>query len=218
MGLLQSAISRLEKLQALRNSRRAGDAGRFFANGGNDLLYDLPVKSGEYILDGGGYMGEWTFRMVALYGCRSVIFEPVPRFFDHCCRLFSQNSLVSVESAALGQSDTTGSMDLSADGSSLHGAGRGEIQVKVVDAAAAVDDIQGAVACLKLNIEGGEYDVLERLVDTGAISKCRSLLVQFHRQPEDWKPRYAALQSKLATTHKVEWKYEMVWERWTSIG
>jgi hypothetical protein len=62
----------------------------------------------------------------------------------------------------------------------------------VVDVHAVVGRLSasfGNVACLKLEIEGGEYGVLERLLDTGEIVRCRSLLVQFHGQPQEWRER-----------------------------
>jgi hypothetical protein len=51
-------------------------------------------------------------------------------------------------------------------------------------------DEGGAIGCLKLNIEGGEYEVLEALINRGEIGSFRCLLIQFHRQPVGFLRRH----------------------------
>ena len=154
--------------------------------------------------------------MLAKYGCRSVIFEPIPRFATQCKALFARNSLVTVRAEALGGSDRLSTFSFEADGSSEFGARGTEaiIDVPVVDISGVLGN--EFVDCLKLNIEGGEYEVLERLTQTGKVSQCRSVLVQFHRQPPGWEARYDALRARLKETHVQEWAYPMVWEKWTA--
>jgi hypothetical protein len=67
---------------------------------------------------------------------------------------------------------------------------------------------------LKINIEGGEYSLLKRLIDSGKIMRCDTILVQYH----EWIPRARRMRRKinanLAITHEVEWSYDFVWEKW----
>ena len=70
------------------------------------------------------------------------------------------------------------------------------------------------VGVLKLHIEGGEYEVLENLLETQALVRMRCLLIQFHRQPVGWEARYQRIVEGLRKTHEPVWRYPMVWEKW----
>ena len=67
---------------------------------------------------------------------------------------------------------------------------------------------------LKLNIEGSEYDLLEKLIKSGLISTIDKLQIQFHENINDADLRRDRIRSDLNTTHKEIWSYYMVWERW----
>ena len=126
--------------------------------------------------------------------------------------------MVEVHAAALGRGVRRASFSRAATGSSeFIGEGEGRIELEVVDAANFVERLGDAhIACLKLNIEGGEYDVLEGLLDAGLADRFASFLVQFHRQPEGWEARYAEIESRLAATHERAWCYPMLWEKWVA--
>ena len=70
---------------------------------------------------------------------------------------------------------------------------------------------------MKINIEGGEYAVLERMMETGIIGKCGELQIQFH----EWYPEARALREKivksLSLSHYRTWNYPFVWENWKRI-
>jgi hypothetical protein len=67
---------------------------------------------------------------------------------------------------------------------------------------------------LKVNIEGGEYELLEHLIATGDIRKVRKLQVQFHDFVPDAIPRRARILQGLAQTHAQHWNFHFVWEEW----
>lgn len=200
--------------------------GEFYRHGGNSQLCTaLPMDSSDLVLDVGGYFGQWTQNIIVRYGCRSHVFEPVPFFVRECRTLFAANSLVRVHEKALGASTSTKTFHLSDVATSVFSQGnqsesfKAEVVGIVEYLQALVDDCDiaekpGAIACMKLNIEGGEYEVLESVVDSNKISIFRSLLIQFHRQPTDYKKQYQSIVKNLAVTHDCIWNYPMVWERW----
>jgi len=197
-----------------------GPHGDFYRNGGNELLYDLPVTTGELVVDAGGYKGEWTAAMVVRYGCRSEIFEPVPSYADHCKSLFGRNALIRVHAAALGRSSRITQFCFSDNGTSefKFENGKNVVEAPVIDVSHFFSQFgDESVACLKLNIEGGEYEVLERLLETNQIICCRSLLIQFHCQPIGWEKRWKDIEARLRLTHVREWCYPLVWEKWVLL-
>ena len=155
--------------------------------------------------------------MIARYGCRSEVFEPVPSYADHCKRLFGRNTLVRVHAAALGGSSRITKFSFAANGTSEFRTMEDSdiVEAPVVDVSQIFEQLgEETVACLKLNIEGGEYEVLDRLLDTNQIIRCKSLLIQFHHQPEGWEQRRKDIEARLHGTHAREWCYPMVWEKW----
>ena len=96
----------------------------------------------------------------------------------------------------------------------LHG-----IEVNVLDVSKLFDRLGSKqIACFKLNIEGAEYEVLERIISINKLEKCDSFLIQFHRQPQNYQSRYFKIKEDLEKTHNLIWGHEMVWEKWVRKG
>ena len=68
---------------------------------------------------------------------------------------------------------------------------------------------------MKVNIEGGEYDLLPALIDAGIMPRIGILQVQFHLFSADDIPRRDAIRAHLAQTHDCDWSYDFVWEQWS---
>lgn len=217
MSLGQKIIDAIERRRDKQRKSQPGLHGRFWRDGGNQLLFELPVTTGSLVIDAGGYKGDWTAGMVSRYGCRSQVYEPVPEFADICKKYFKDNKLVEINMAALGGADRKTTFNLLDNGTSeFRGAATAhQIEAIVTDVARVFKNLAGTrVACLKLNIEGGEYEVLERMLDTNNVALCDSLLVQFHMQPAGFGNRYAQIVEALQQTHVQSWCYEMFWEKW----
>ena len=67
---------------------------------------------------------------------------------------------------------------------------------------------------MKINIEGGEYDLLEHLIETGFVKNIFDLQIQFHDFIPNARGRMENIQKKLKKTHKLSYQYEFVWESW----
>lgn len=218
MGLHSTLIRLLQARQDRARLARKGPIGDFYRAGGNELLHALPVTTDDVVIDAGGFEGDWAAAMLVRFGCRVELFEPIPAFAEACRRRFARNDRVAVHEAALGASARTARFAIDSVASSEHTGRRGgTIKARVVDVADVVDRVRasnGEVACLKLNIEGGEYEVLEQLAGCGALASCRSVLVQFHAQPEGWEERFRQAQAELGIVHRCAWRFPMVWELW----
>ena len=68
---------------------------------------------------------------------------------------------------------------------------------------------------LKVNIEGGEYELLPFLIRSGWIKKIVDLQVQFHTIGAEYVSAREAIRSALSKTHVESWCYWFVWESWT---
>ena len=70
---------------------------------------------------------------------------------------------------------------------------------------------------MKINIEGGEYPLLESISDAGMLNSVDNFQIQFHDFVDDAVARRAAVLESLSQTHECTWCYEFVWENWKRI-
>jgi len=178
------------------------------------LEYDLSADS--IVFDLGGYEGQWASDIYAMYGCRIDVFEPVPVFAANIARRFRHNPRIRVFDFGLAARTEAGRMGLAQDGSSLHKTGAESIEVRMVDAADFLrrENVAG-IDLMKINIEGGEYALLERLLDEGLVARIRNIQVQFHDFVPEAEARMAAIQRRLASTHAPTYQFPFVWENWS---
>jgi hypothetical protein len=67
---------------------------------------------------------------------------------------------------------------------------------------------------MKINIEGGEYDLLDHLIETGWIRRIRDVQIQFHDFVSGATQRMHHIQAALKNTHHTTYQYPFVWENW----
>ena len=173
------------------------------------------LKPGDVVLDVGGYHGDWAQRMTDLYGVTVHAFEPHPRFITHMQNRFAGRDDVQVHGYAMGAE--AGKLDLSDDenaSSALVTSGptvSGDIRP--------VEDVfkelgLSRIAVVKMNIEGGEYDLLPAMIETGHIEQIDRLTVQFHRYSEAQIGQRDEIRNGLSKTHECVWEYPFIWEEW----
>lgn len=173
------------------------------------------LQPGDVVLDVGGYHGDWAQRMTELYGVIVHAFEPHPRFISHMQNRFTDRPDVHVHGFAIGSK--AGKLDLSDDenaSSALVTSGptvTGDIR-PVADVFEELGLRQ--IAVVKMNIEGGEYDLLPALIETGLIEKVDRLTVQFHRYSDAQIGQRNVIREGLSQTHECAWDYPFIWEEW----
>jgi hypothetical protein len=70
------------------------------------------------------------------------------------------------------------------------------------------------VACMKINIEGAEYDLLEAMVAADLIRDVDVFLIQFHPNVPDFQRRRNSIHEALAVSHANDLNYPFIWGRW----
>ncbi|MEM7512644.1 MAG: FkbM family methyltransferase, partial [Bacteroidota bacterium] len=70
---------------------------------------------------------------------------------------------------------------------------------------------------IKINIEGGEFELLEAIIDAGWVDKIDNIQVQFHDFVPNARERMMEIQKKLSFTHELTYQYDFVWENWKRI-
>lgn len=151
------------------------------------------LKTGDVAIDCGANIGDVTAKMAA-GGATVYAFEPHPEAFAHLARRFKNDSRVTCVPKGvwdhedkiklyLHQNDQADPVKWSVGASIL--AYKSNVnsanyrEVEVVDLASVVRGL-GHVKLIKLDVEGAEYDILQRLIASGAINEIEMVLVETH--------------------------------------
>ncbi|MGH6923843.1 MAG: FkbM family methyltransferase [Propylenella sp.] len=181
--------------------------------GDETLRLNYPLTSCSVVIDAGAYLGDFAARVSERFGCTIHAFEPVPDFARRI-RGRSFPSPVYVHEYGLSDHDSESDIALADDATGLFGAGP-LVKVRFRDVAGAIESLQlERIALLKLNVEGSEYAILERLIRSGSISSIGNIQVQFHRLRRDDARRYRRIARQLRRTHSLTWRFPFVWESW----
>lgn len=177
------------------------------------LDYDLGPHS--LVFDLGGYEGQWASDIFGRYACPIHVFEPVPEFAQRIEERFRTNPKIAVHRFGLAARTGRAELSLAGDATSLYGTGALRRSIELVEAAQFFRERRiEHVDLVKINVEGGEYDLLEHLLDSGLVDRLSNIQVQFHDFVPDAASRMRALQARLARSHTLTWQYPFVWENW----
>lgn len=182
--------------------------------GGMRKNYDYPLSSTSLVWDVGGYLGGWSQQIHSRFQPQMVIFEPMPRYAARLKKRFLKDAKVQVQGFGLSDKNEKTFLNLSDDSTSVFlEPSKHQIQVEFKDVHQILEGYE-SVDLAQLNMEGGEYAVLDRLIETGSITKLKYLLVQFHAYSSEDKNRYQKIKKGLLRTHQLMWRYPFIWESW----
>lgn len=189
---------------------------RWFKDRGDQTLrLDYPLNSDNIVVDVGAYLGDFTRAIYEKFGCRVLLFEPVAEFYQHCVERFRAIPRIEVYGYGLGTNDALLPIEVKGDGSSFVQPHTPQRQACIKRADRVFEELRlDQIDLMKINIEGGEYDLLELLISSGWIRRIRFLQIQFHDFFPEAAERRQAIRAKLAASHEEMWNYEFVWESW----
>jgi FkbM family methyltransferase len=177
------------------------------------LNYDLTEES--IVFDVGGYEGQWAGDIFSKYHCTIHTFEPVEEYANQIGERFAYNNKVLLHRFGLAGKTKKAWLSVSADGSSIFKESDNMQEISLIKAIDFIkeNDIH-TIDLMKINIEGGEYELLEHLIDADFIRNIINLQVQFHDFVPGATGRMVKIQEALQKTHYLSYQYEFVWENW----
>lgn len=186
------------------------------AQGDKTLRLDYALNEQSLVFDLGGYEGQWASDIFARYQCRIYIFEPVEAYVQRIRQKFGANPRVQVFAFGLASKTETAQININEYASSTFHAGEGEttsIQLNSVLEFWEQHQID-TIDLMKINIEGGEYDLLDSLIGAGYVGRITDIQVQFHDFVPDAERRRKTIQEELSKTHVLTYEFPFVWENW----
>ena len=194
---------------------------KWFADEGDQTLrLDYPLNDSSVVFDVGGYQGDFCDAIFRKFRCRVFVFEPVPEFHQRCAQRFHGNPSITCLNYGLAARSGRFPICLSEDGSSferkISGAPSQSANVRSVAEVVAELGVR-TIDLLKINIEGGEFELIPALVETGLVERIRHIQVQFHNFIAGSVAAREGIRESLGRTHRETWCYPFVWESWERI-
>lgn len=195
---------------------RLGEYQKFIAFGGDQFQIDsVPHSTSEepaIVL--GGYLGISSIHL-AKKGYNVVAFEPVEQFAASIENSAKEQQLpVTVVRALASNRDGVETLYLAGDATTIFGANSSAVPAKAIHFSKWLADRGEQVSVLEINIEGGEYVVLEDLIVSGKIAHVKNLIVQFHNFDVGHENKRDHIRKQLLATHDPEYNFPWVWESW----
>lgn len=206
----KSVLSHNEQLQFNRVQSWFADEGDVTLR----LNYDLNENS--IVMDLGGYKGEFSADIYCKYSSTIFVFEPIISFYEIIKSKFSNTNKVIPYPFGLAGKDGHLKISLTDNSSSVYIESE---EFEIIKLKSIIHFIKENnitnVDLIKINIEGGEYEILETLIENKMISIFKNIQVQFHDFIIDnAKDRMYNIQNQLQKTHVLSYQYEFVWENW----
>lgn len=187
----------------------------FKVNGDKTLRLNYTLDENSIVFDLGGYEGQWCSDIFSKYQCSIFVFEPFHKYANNIRERFSKNSRIKIFDFGLGKEDKRFLLYSNDDASSVfkqQGESH-EIEIKKASHFLKSNSI-AKIDLMKINIEGGEYDLLEELIEAGNVKDIKNIQVQFHDFVPNAYSRMKNIQHALSQTHNLSYQYEFVWENW----
>ena len=189
-----------------------GDVTDWFSiDGDNTLRVEYPLNQDSIVIDIGAYRGDWAKKIYDRYKCVITAYEPVSENYKISYEAIKGLDKVCLKYYGVGKKRESIEISLLADGSSLFREGERKERIELY---AVEDELQGKIDLLKINVEGGEYDILDELIRLGRMPDISNFQVQFHRFVNDYEERYNTIAAALAQTHELTYRFPFVWENW----
>jgi FkbM family methyltransferase len=181
------------------------------------LLYPIKLNKDSVVFDVGGYVGDWSLKIYKKFSPNIYIFEPVSKFVEIIEKKFKGKDKIHIFNFGISGHDKKVNLCIEDESSSAHkDAGEKGQLVTFIDIVSVIDkNTIEKIDLLKINIEGEEYELLERLIESGYINHCEHILVQFHNFVHDADQKRSECIKGINKTHTTTFSYPYVWEFFT---
>lgn len=179
--------------------------------------YNLPENS--IVFDLGGFKGEWSAQMIKLNPKINIyVFEVVKRYISYLNTRFKDDKNIKIFPFGLGNSDKVIQFAVSDVATGIYTSNKSneeteEGEIREIYSFISENKIK-KIDLIKMNIEGGEYELLESLITGGFINNCVEIQIQFHNYGEWCVLRRDAIKEELRKTHICTYDFEWTFENW----
>jgi FkbM family methyltransferase len=190
--------------------------GWYELDGETNYLTNWPeLDADSLIVDIGAYEGKLIKTLVEKYGCKAYGFEPSPRAFKVMTARLQEHKRAILFPCAVGEkSETVCLYDCERDGATLLEEREPHCNVEMVSYEGLCKTIDlSHVDLMAINIEGYEHKLIPHMMDIGAMTTIKHLMIQWHGMTTEILQAQRKLQARIAETHEMIWNLG-AWEAW----
>ncbi len=191
------------------------------ADGDHTYLTNYQLDFDSIVFDVGGYIGNSAASIYCKYGSNIHIFEPVVEYVDRLKTRFGQNKKIHIHDFGLGSITNEHEIFISEGATSTFGDHITFTEKKTIKIKSLLETLEilnvEKIDLISINIEGGEYDLLDHIFSNNLINKIRYLQVQFHDISDASEYQREQIRGKLKLTHREKFCFPFVWEGWEII-
>jgi FkbM family methyltransferase len=213
LSKINGRLNTYYKLYILREPLTVTANKWFKDKGDENLRVNYPLTEQSTVFDVGGYRGDWSDEIIKRYNPFIYIFEPVSDYYSLLVNRFSNNPKVKIYKFGLSNENKTENIAILGNASSTYKRSNTNLPIELRD----VKDFLKSekvefIDLIKINIEGGEYPLLNRMIKEEIIPKVQDIQVQFHNfypEAEFWREN---IRDSLTKTHFLTYEYPFIWE------
>jgi FkbM family methyltransferase len=195
--------------------KKSDEYKRWLAAGGDHQIEIFPfLNEKSKVWEVGYWHGRWVREIVQRYNPFIFAFEPIEEWYLDGKKEFVNNSKVTMFPFGLGSSTRLQKVGVKEDATGIFCPGKHRnIQIKSVVDFITENHIEG-IDLLQCNCEGGEYEILPAMIESGLVNKFEHIAIQFHQYGEESVSRRQAIQDGLSKTHTSVFCFDWLWEFW----
>jgi FkbM family methyltransferase len=173
--------------------------------------FNFPIGSNSIVFDCGGWTGAFAKKINEMYGSTVYVFEPIKEHYDLIKKI--ENDKIIAFNYGVGAYTRKEVISIRADSSSIFLPGEIKQIIDIRAMSEILDDLKlDFVDLLGVNIEGGEYELLDKLIEDGSITKFDNVEIQFHRVIPDAETRRQNIIDGLSKTHNILNENPFFWD------
>ena len=191
------------------------DQAKWFLFNREKLKFAIALKEDGIVLDIGSYKGEFSEAVFARNNNLVFwLYEPISEFFEISHNRFKDNNRVLISQSAVSADGRDFEMRI--DGLRSRKQEHNNFDSIPITSVSIqkIFDSSKEFELLKMNIEGMEFECLEKLLSTKSLKKAKYLLIQFHNLDKNSLPALIRLREEFANDFYNVWKYDWMWELW----
>jgi len=204
-----------KKLCSLRNF--SPSIIKWFEDEAYDKIIDYPLDKNSIVMDIGGCKGVWTEKIYNRFNCNIIVYEPVQEYYLIIKNKFANNNKVVSKNYGLGKDNKEVLIEKRDDQSTTFVHNKDLVEKINIKSIQEELSHYNKIDLMSINIEGGEYELLDGILSNNLAHKISNLQIEFH----EWFPSYKEshklrkdIQNKLSITHNLSYCYPFFWESW----
>lgn len=186
-------------------------------NGNHFLVATYPLTDESWVIELGGFMGNWTKRIYDNYKSNIIVIEPIEDFCNVIKRDLSSNEKIKIEQLGISTEPKDVMISHNGDASSQYlEQTSNQITIHCEPLEYFLEKYNvNKVDLMQVNVEGEEFPLFEHWLKSDILSKFKFIQIQFHRMGTDYEERKQKIQEGLRSKGFVcNWEYPYVFESW----